>query len=71
MVIFINNKSPNVDCYGRNMHLSLIRINFDTMRTAADPISRLPHVYETQARDEHAARDARRDVADTLRYVLT
>ena len=26
---------------------------FDTMRTAADPISRLPHVYETQVRDEH------------------
>ena len=26
---------------------------FDTMRTAADPISRLPHIYETQVRDEH------------------
>ena len=41
------------------------------MRTAADPTSRLPQIYETQARDEHAARDARRDVADTLRYPLT
>ena len=30
------------------------------MRTAADPTSRLPQIYETQARDEHAARE--RDV---------